>query len=107
MSQFADDAAAMLEDLRLLGEGVQVTFGGTTVDGVLTDEEVLEVEPSSGIAIQARPRRLTIATGGLSGVAVGSGVSVKNAAGTTTTYGVRRIEQEDDGVLTDYVVVVT
>lgn len=90
-----NDTAALLSDLKALGEAVDVVLGATTVQGVLRKNQ--DVLGQDGHLIE-RVDLVTIKAGSLPGLAVGSSLTVG---------GVTRIARDpitgDDAGLTDVV----
>jgi len=89
------DTAALLADLKTLGEAVDVVLGGTTTQGVVRRNQ--DILGQDGHLIE-RVDLVTIKAGSLPGLAVTSTLTV---GGVTRT--VRDLPQGDDGGLTDVV----
>lgn len=92
------DIAAILSDLKALGEAVDVVLGGTTVQGIVRRNSDLLSDANSQQV--ERVDVLTIKTGGLPTLAIGSQPTVN---GVTRT--VRDFFPGDDGGLTEIVLV--
>lgn len=90
------DIAAILADLKVQGEAVDVVLGGTTVQGILRREYEL-LSHDVGQQVERVPA-VTIKTGSLPGLAIGSALTVGG-----TSYAVRDFWPGDDGGLTDVV----
>lgn len=89
------DIAAILADLKVQGEAVDVVLGGTTVQGILRrDYQLLGFE---GQQIERVPA-VTIKTGSLAALAIASALTVGGVS-----YTVRDFWPGDDGGLTDVV----
>jgi len=89
------DIAAILADLKILGEAVDVVLGGTTTQGVLRlNYELLGFE---GQQVERVPA-VTIKTGSLPGLAIGSTLTVGGVS-----YTARDVWPGDDGGLTDVI----
>lgn len=90
-----NDTAALLADLKALGEAVDVVLGGTTTQGVVRRNQ--DVLGQDGHLIE-RVDLVTIKAGTLPGLANGNTLTVGGVSRT-----VRDIPQGDDAGLTDIV----
>ena len=86
------DTAAILSDLKALGEAVDVVKGGTTVQGVFRgSQELLAMDQQ---LVENIPT-VTIKRGAISTLAIGDAITVGG-----TSYTVRDLNDGDDGGLT-------
>ncbi len=85
----AADLDALLAQL-----GVSVTYGATTVNGLVDREDLFQADPS-GLQVSVRRQVVRVKTGALAALAVNSTIVVDGA-----TYHIRDVSLEGDGAIT-------
>lgn len=77
--------------------GVDVTFNGTTVKGLMQEEDV-EVNPGQAAAQYGKRKSVYVRTGGLTGMSSTAAITVKG-----TDYKIRELLEVEDGDYTEII----